>query len=92
MDAAFLNRTPSPVSMTSSLVPSAKRYFSRKVWGMVVWPFLVTTTVVKCAHRKERTGSNKGFGTTETVVLLHQRQIICLAELNSELLMFQVCQ
>ena len=57
--------------MTSSLVPSARRYFSLNVWGIVVWPFRVTTTVVKFAHTEEGTGSNKGFGTTKAAVLLH---------------------
>jgi hypothetical protein len=35
---------PDPESMTSSRVPSLIPYFSLSLIGMVVWPFLVTTT------------------------------------------------
>ena len=64
------------MSITSSLVPSARRYFSLNVWGIVVWPFRVTTTVVNFAHTEERRGSNKNCGTTKNAVLLRPCQVI----------------
>lgn len=46
VDFLGLKRMPSLVSMTSSLVPSSILYFFRSLAGIVVWPFLVTTTSV----------------------------------------------
>jgi len=46
VDFLGLKRMPSLVSMTSSLVPSSILYFLRSLAGIVVWPFLVTTTSV----------------------------------------------
>ena len=46
VDFLGLKRMPSSVSMTSSLVPSWILYFLRSLAGIVVWPFLVTTTSV----------------------------------------------
>ena len=46
VDRAFLNITPSPVSITWSFAPWDMAYFSRNSLGIVVWPFRVTVTVV----------------------------------------------
>ena len=46
VDFLGLKRMPSFVSMTWSLVPSWILYFLRSLAGIVVWPFLVTTTSV----------------------------------------------
>ena len=50
---------PEPESSTSSRVPSLIPYFSLSLMGIVVWPFLVTTTSSVMLDR----------GTTEAGVL-----------------------